>query len=99
MDEDAKRDAHLRAYLVLIQSFLEGGISAGELKHAYQEYFLSDPEPFGHDSPEHRALQVFYLDCEDFLEDPAQRRPRHSDEAEFRRRAARARDRILLLIG
>lgn len=92
-------DAHLRAYLVILQSFLDGGFSAGELKQAYQEYFLSDPEPFDRDSPEYQALQAFFLDCEDFREDAATRRPRHSDEAAFQGRALRARDRILALIG
>jgi hypothetical protein len=99
MNRGGTPEAHLRAYLVIIQSFLDSGFSAGELKHAYQEYFLSDPEPFDRDSSEYQALHVFFLDCGDFMENPEHRRPRHSDEAEFHRRALWARDRILALIG
>lgn len=99
MNRGGTPDAHLSAYLIIIQSFLDGGVAPGELKQAYQEYFLSDPEPFGRNSPEYQAVHLFFLDCEDFWEDGTTRRPRHSDEGEFRRRAEQARDRIQALIG
>jgi len=88
----------LKPYLLMIEDFLNGNLSAGEVMHLYQKYYLNDPTSLQWDEKKYQILNEFFYDCEDFVEDPSLRRPEDYDEAELRRRAERARGEILALM-
>lgn len=89
--------AFLLPYLAVVEDFLEGLLTTEELQRVYQGTFQDDNRPF--DEHEYKALNEFFLDIEDYVEEPSLRGPNDFDEAELRRRAERARGEIRALLA
>ncbi len=96
---DAEQRAALAAHLALVERFLAGGLPAAEFAPLFQRTVSRSTVVYGADSPAFAALDAFWHDCEEFIEDPALRRPADFDEAELTRRAARARDALAALLA
>lgn len=97
LDEEQRQA--LAAHLALIERFLAGGLPAAAFAPLFQRGVSASPVVHGADSPAFAALDAFWWDCEEFVEDPALRRPGDYDEAELARRAARARDALAALLA
>jgi len=91
--------AWLRPYLVIIEDFLANRLNDLDLQRVYQGLHLEDLEDVDPDGAEYRAWNEFFLDLEDYVEDPSLRRPEDFDEAELRRRAERARGEMRALLA
>lgn len=91
--------AFLLPYLAMIEDFLAGRMTEEELQRVYQGYAVDDHTPMDPQGPEYHAMNEFFLDLEDYVEDPSLRRPEDFDEAELRRRAERARDELRALLA
>jgi hypothetical protein len=91
--------AFLVPYLVMIEDFLADRMTDVELQRIYQGHAVDDHVPMDPQGPEYHAINEFFLDLEDYVEDPSLRRPEDFDEAELRRRAQRARGEIRALLA
>lgn len=88
----------LPKYFSIIEDFLEGNLSAGEVMRIYQQTFQDEDGIIDSQGRVYEVLQEFFCDCEDFVEDPSLRRPGDYDEAQLYRFAQRARGEILALM-
>ncbi|HYF09925.1 MAG TPA: colicin immunity domain-containing protein, partial [Acetobacteraceae bacterium] len=89
----------LLPYLDMIEDFLHERISEEELQRVYMESYLGETTPMDPEGSEYTTLNEFFLDLEDYVEDPSLRRADDFDEAELRRRAERARGEIRQLLS
>ena len=89
----------LHPYLEIIENFLNGGIPDEEISRVYQKLFLENPAVFGSETPAFRVVNEFFLDCEDYVEDPRLRQSGDFDADELRRRAQRARTNLVALMA
>jgi hypothetical protein len=88
----------LLPYLQVVEDFLDHRIDAVELQHLYHNLHVDGLDRVDPDGPDYQAWNEFFLDIEDYVEDPSLRRPEDFDEAELRRRAVRARGEIRALL-
>jgi hypothetical protein len=91
--------AWLLPYLQIIQDFLDHHIDTLELQRLYHGLDPERPHDADIDGADYRAWNEFFLDIEDYVENPALRRPEDFDEAELRRRAERARGELRALLA
>ena len=96
---DGQRGHPLESYLAIIQAFLDGHIPCEKISRVYQRFFLNDPTSVGSDTPAFHAINEFFCDCEDYVENPVLREAGDFDETELRRRAEEAAGRLRPLIG
>lgn len=96
---EKKSRAFLIPYLTMIEDFLAGQMAEEELQRVYQGYAVDDHTPMDPQGPEYHAVNEFFLDIEDYVEDPSLRRPEDFDDAELRRRAERARGEMRSLLA
>lgn len=96
---DEEQRAALAAHLALIERFLAGDLPAAAFAPLFQRTVSSSPVIYGADSPAFAALDAFWWDCEEFVEDPALHGPGDFDEVELTRRAGRARDALAALLA
>ncbi len=94
----ARPRAALLPYLAMVEDFLGGIIADSEISRLFQGHFLRSEFPYGHEGPEFQAVNEFFLDCENYVENPALHGPDDFDETELRSRALRAQARLRVLI-
>jgi hypothetical protein len=91
--------AWLLPYLQIIEDFLDRRVDTVELQRIYHGLHPERLERVDPDGADYHAWNEFFLDIEDYVEDPSLRRPEDFDEAELRRRAERARGEIRALLA
>lgn len=84
----------LRPYLELLSAFVEHGMPAQEYERRYLDLYQYDKTEFSDD--EFRVVDRLFIDVDDFVADPELYEPGTDaiGEAEFRRRATEALERL-----
>ncbi|WP_270937584.1 colicin immunity domain-containing protein [Falsiroseomonas oryzae] len=89
----------LMVYLGMIRRFIAGEVRARDFAPGFQRRVQDDGHVFGAHSRAFAVVDAFWMDCEEFVEDPALRRPGDFDEVELLARAQRARREIEALLA
>lgn len=79
---------NLTPYIKLIQSFLDGQISALTFERVYLEMFKNDWTAWAEE--EYEVLNDLFIDIDAFCADPELRDPEDLDEEQLRQRAKTA---------